>query len=255
MPGARAYPTNGFPLSKAELAKTLDLGNPVYEFLEHYAKRDVVFFFDDFGQKALNTTNDWSVAAGNTATTWARVAGTSGLLRGVAGTTAATSGLQIYGANKDWNGTLNSGMEIRFRDSVILEGRLEMGFVDALAAVNTNLVNSMSTPTFNTVATAALFMYDHTGSTITQGLYTDGSGVSAQKTAITSGLTAATFTTVRIQIIGQTVHLWIDGTFMTSLTSGITAADTMVPCFASKSSDTTDRNINIDFIGVWSDRA
>jgi hypothetical protein len=259
MAGARITPRSGHALSLNELKKEMGKDSSLFTFLEHYALADRHFDRFDFGVKALDTTNQWTVGAGATATTWAVAspdATAPTIIRGVAGTTAATSGLQIVTPAKFFYGDNDCGMQIRFRDSVITEGRLEIGFFDAKPAANTNLGNNLTTPTFNTAVDVAAFLYDHTGSTTTQGLYTKGNnGQTAAKQAITSGLAADTWMTVRIQIIADDVYLFVDGKLMASKASGIEGGDGLILGLLSKSSDTTDRNIDIDYIAYWANRA
>ena len=144
-----------FPMSKRTLRKNNQRA-PQYDFMEFLATRDFAFDVFDFNVKAIDTTNQWTVAAGATATTWAVRAEAGGWIRGVSGTTAATSGLQLSIPTKYWTGSAGAAFAIGYRPSVITETRFEMGFVDALPSVNTNIGNNLTTPTFNTTATAAI---------------------------------------------------------------------------------------------------
>lgn len=248
---------NPFPLSVRNL--DLQVGNArIKDFLALRCDRDYAVEKYDFNRSvAADITNTWTVAAGATATTWAMRAEAGGWIRGVSGTTAATSGLQMYIPTAFFTGTSTAGVAFLWRPSVITETRFEMGFVNALPAVNTAIVNSLATPTFNTTATAALFVFDHTGSTTTAGLYTDGSGVAAQKAAVTTNLpVAATTHFVAIEVVGQTVMLWLDNNPapVATLTSAVTAADALLPAFSHKKSNTTTSNVDIDTIWTWSGR-
>lgn len=246
-----------FALARQQL-KRIGGKSPLRNFLDYMAIRDVSLERHDFNLKALDTTNAYSVDAGATATTWAVQEEAGGWIRGVTGTTAATSGLQLQLAGKKyWTGTSNAGMAIIYRTSAITEIRLEMGFVNALPSVNTTVVNSLTTPTFNTTATAALYVFNHTGSTTTSGLYTKGSAASAQKSLFTTGRPVAdTAHFVVIQVIGSTVLCWTSDSAQpqTSLTSGITAADGMIPVVSVKKSSTDSANVDIDMIAAWSER-
>lgn len=249
---------NKFPLSDAFIGLFQSSNGYEKDFLKARATTSRSFECFDFNVKALDTTNQWTVAAGATATTWAVRGEAGGWIRGVSGTTAATSGLQLSIPTSYWMGTSNCGIAFRWRPSVITETRFEMGFVNALPSVNTTVVNSLATPTFNTTATAAMYVFDHTGSTTTAGLYTDGSGVAAQKAAVTTGLpVAATSHFVAIEVIGQTVLLWVGDspTPVASLTGAVTAADALIPAFSHKKSNTTTSNVDIDTIWVWGGRA
>lgn len=245
-----------FALARQQL-KRIGGKSPLRDFLDYLAVRDVSLEVFDFNIKALDTTNVWTVGAGATATTWAVRAEAGGWIRGVTGTTAATSGLQLSIPQKYWTGTSKAGMAILYRLSSVSEIRFEAGFVDALPSVNTTVVNNMSTPTFNTTASAALWMFDHTGSTTTSGLYTDGSGVGAQKAATTTNRpAAATSHFVAIQTDGQTAMMWAGDSPqpVASLTSALTAADGLIPVVSVKKSDTNSANVDIDAIILWSER-
>jgi hypothetical protein len=250
--------SNEFPLSVRNLRKFTGKG-PRYEFMAMLATRDYSVMVHDFNRSiTADVTNTWTVAAGATATTWAAVAGAGGWVRGVSGTTAATSGLQMFGPTSYWTGTSVAGFAIIWRPSVITETRFEMGFVNAMPAVNTSIVNSLVTPTFNTAATAALYVFDHTGSTTTSGLYTKGSGAAADKQVLTTGLpVAATPHFAAVEVNGANVTCWAGtGNAMVRATKagGVTAADALVPAFSHKKSDTTTSNVDVDCIITWSGR-
>jgi hypothetical protein len=247
-----------FPLSKRSLRKFTGLG-PRYEFLEMFAKRDFAFEWFDFNVKALDTTNLWTVAAGATATTWAVNASVGGWIRGASGTTAATSGLQIYRPNKFVKGDNGCGMIVGFRFDIFDEIRLEMGFADALPAVNTNVVNNISTPTFNTAADVALYMIDEASSVTTTGFYTDGTSITAAKTAVTAPVPVVdTLFTAMIQVQDNQAYLFLNDldspVASHANTDYIEGGNGLLPFFSQKTSDTNSKNIDIDFIGVWSGR-
>lgn len=246
-----------FPLSDAFITRFKPSRGYEVDFLKARASRSRAFEVFDFNVKALDTTNIWTVAAGATATTWAVRGEAGGWIRGISGTTAATSGLQLSIPTSYFTGAATCGMAVIYRLSVITETRVEMGFVNALPAVNTSIVNSLATPTFNTAATAALFAFDHTGSTTTAGLYTDGSAVAAQKAAVTTNLPAAATTHfAAIEVNSQVVTMWLGDASqpVASLTGAVTAADALIPVISHKKSDTTTSNVDIDTIFLWSGR-
>lgn len=250
-----AHPMQGYPLSDAEIYKKM-ARNPLSEFLR-FQSRDRVHFFDDFLVDTINLDN-YVLAAGATATAFAHSAHASGIVRGASGTTAATSGLQIY-TPAMWYGDQFAACEIRMRTSVITETRLEMGFADALPAVNTSVGNNLSTPTFNTAADVAMYLFDDASSTVTSGLYTDGTSITAAKTATTSGRpTANTFITVRLQLVVNHVLMWVNGQLLASHnTAGTDYIEGGTACrffLSHKKSNTTDSNIDIDYIRVWQAR-
>lgn len=254
------YPTAGNTLTNLELKKRLGGKGPLYEFLSPYATGSTVNFLDDFALAALDLSS-WTVAtAGGTATTWAITVAANGLLRAVAGTTAATSGNRAT-TPKIWTGSNNMGCEVRFKTSDITETRIELGFIDAVPAASTSTpcVNSLVTPTFNTVADAALFVYNHTGSTTTSGLYTiDSTAVTgiAQKAATTTNRPVnATFQTVRITLQGAIASLWVDGVKLAVTSAAIKPTTTCVFQMSTLGNSTTSQNLDVDYVRVWSDRA
>lgn len=253
MPDQNKQPRTGYPLGRSELRKSMGRG-PLRDYLD-FSSRDVVHYFHDFGETTF-LTNPWTVAAGATATTWAITVAENGLLRGVSGTTAATSGLQLM-SPAFFFGDRNCGCEVRYKLSAITEVRTEIGFVDAAPAVNTSIVNNLSTPTFNTAAEAAIYLFDDASSVVTSGLYTDGSGaIAAAKTATTTGRpTAATFTTVRVQVIGDTVTCWVDGALLVEGSAQAIEGGTALRfVFSQKTSNTASKNIDIDYVRMWQDR-
>lgn len=257
MPG-RVLP---FALTRKMLKRFVGVGRPEFEFLDMFALRDIQFEKWDFNVKALDTTNQWTVAAGASSTTWAVLAAVGGAIRGVIGATAATSGLQLSIPTKYWKGDNNCGMAALFTASNITEKRYEIGFADALPSVNTNIVNSLTTPSYNTATDAALYVYDHTGSTTTSGLYTAGTGFTAAKQAVTAPRpVAGTPFFVAIQVIGNRAYLFAgDAGKPTALanagtTDYIEGGNGVIPVVSVKSSDTNTGNLDLDFIATWSGR-
>ena len=257
MPGRSLPPA----FSRATLRKVMGKTSPLFEFLDFNALRDVQFDKWDFNIKALDTTNQWTVAAGATATTWAVNASVGGWLRGVTGTTASTSGLQLSIPQKYWKGDNNAGMACLFRTSAIEELRIEIGFADALPSVNTTVVNSLTTPSYNTATDAALYVYDHTGTATTMGLYTAGTGHTAAKQAFTAPAPVAdTPFFVAVQLLGNRAYLFVKsgaGPIVSAnagTTNYIEGGNGVLPIVSLKGSDTTSKNFDIDFICTWSER-
>ncbi|MGH8360891.1 MAG: hypothetical protein ACRESF_25675, partial [Pseudomonas sp.] len=262
-PGAVVYPigTPGVPLSRRELRKKMS-HNPFFEWLDNYNLRDVTFFKDDFDNVALNTTNDWNVSVGAGATTWAVLAGgENGLLRGVHGGTAATSGLQLS-RPATLTGDRFCGMECYFQTSNVTAKRIEIGFVDVVTAVNTTIVNNLTTPTFNAgPGDAAVYVFDNTAATNTMGLYClNSDGATAAKAAFTAQLPViSTFVHVRVEVKTDSAWLWVNGQQVASIT-GVGAAGAieggtkLLPIFNAKSGDTNTGNIDIDYVHVYADR-
>lgn len=253
------YPLAGNTLTNTELKRRLGAKGPLYEFLSPYALGSTVQFVDDFLDPTALDLSKWTVpTAGATATTWAITLAANGAVRGVSGTTAATSGLKMNGP-KVWSGANNMGCEVRYMTSDITENRIEFGFVNAMPTINNPIVNSLVTPTFNTTADAAVYVYNHTGSTTTSGLYAIDSTAStgdAEKAATTTNRPVnSTWQTVRITLQGALATLWVDGVKLGSIASAIKPATTCQFFISTLNNSTTSQNNDIDYVRVWADRA
>lgn len=201
---------------------------------------------------AADITNVWTISATSTATTWAVLAEPGGWVRGVTGASVATAGLQMYGATKYWNGTKGAGFASLIRLSAVTEVRLEQGFVDVSPANSVTAVN-LASNAFNSVTTGAVYLYDHTGSTTTSGLYGIGSSTAFNSVATTTNrYDSAAVLFVALEIYGRTARLWLgDGETMTAkIAAATTAADTWVPWLGIKSSSGS-KNIDIDTLWTW----
>lgn len=253
MAGRQHSLQHGHPLSDAELNKVKGDG-VLRRFLELYASASRVRHFDDFLVDTINLDH-YAVAAGATATTWAVSVAANGMIRGSTGTTAATSGLQII-TPKIYYGDNNAGFEIRFKSSLVEDFRLELGFVNALPSVNTTVVNSLSTPSFNTSVDTAMYVYDEASDTVTMGLYGQGNATPADnKTAFTTNALAAdTWTRVRLQLVGNDGFLWVDGKLVASKASLTEGGNAQAFAVSIKNASTVDQAVDIDYIHIWSDR-
>lgn len=252
------YPLAGNTLTNTELKRRLGAKGPLYEFLSPYALGSTVNFVDDFALAALDASS-WTVpTAGATATTWAITLAPNGLLRGITGTTAATSGLKMN-TPAIWSAANNMGCEIRYKASVITEHRFEMGFVNAMPTINTTVVNSLVTPTFNTTADAVVYAYNHTGSTTSSGLYTIDStavtGIAQLAATTTNRVVAATTQTVRMTLNGAIATLWLDGVKVAATAAAVNPATSCQFMISLKANSTTSTSVDVDYVRVWSDRA
>jgi hypothetical protein len=254
---SRTTPNPGYPLSEVELRKTRQYG-PMYDLLQYGMLRNAYDFRDDFDGVALNTTNDWTVSVGAGATTWAVLAGgENGILRGVHGGTAATSGLQLS-RPAIFKGSRNIGIEVILTPSNITEKRIEIGFANVVTAVNTTIVNSLTVPSFTTVTDCALYVYDHTGSTTTTGLYTlHSTAATATKTAFspTAVPVAATAFHVRLEVHGAIAYLWVNSILVaTGPALSMLGTTAVLPIINCKSSDTNTGNVDIDYVHAYAGR-
>jgi hypothetical protein len=245
---------HGSPLSDAELNKVKADG-VLRRFLELYASSSRVRHFDDFLVDTINLDH-YAVAAGATATTWAVNVQENGVIRGVTGTTAATSGLQVI-TPKIYYGDRNCGFEIRLKSDVVEDIRVELGFVNALPSVNTTVVNSLATPSFNTSVDTAMYVYDEDTDVVTMGLYGQGNATPADnKTAFTTNaLVAETYSRVRLQLVGNDGFLWVDGQLVASKASLTEGGNAQAFAVSIKNDSTTTQNVDIDYIHIWQDRA
>lgn len=245
-----------FPLSDAFISRFTTRGY-MADFLKARASRSRSFEHYDFNIKALDTTNIWTVAAGSGATTWAVRAEAGGWIRGVGGASSAVSGLQLSIPQKYFTGAAGAGFAALIRLSDISECRLTCGFADALPSVNTKIVNSLVTPTFNTASAGAMYVYDHTGTTTTTGLYTIGTSSTAAKVATTTQrFVNATTLFVAVEVNGAVAQLWV-GDVSTPLAvqhHAVTPTDGLLPFVEYQQSDGTTSNCDIDAIWHWSGR-
>lgn len=257
-----------FPLSDAFLTRGWPSKGYQQDFLKARASRSRSFEAYDFNIKALDTTNQWTVAAGGTATTWAVRAEAGGWIRGVTGTTTASAALQISIPQKYWTGTANAGVAFLWRPDVVQGVTYEMGFVDALPAINTTVINAdTAAPTFNTSVDVAMLLYRHTGNATAApdsvGLYAANSSAATTQRSLQTvatlgakpGPAAATEYFVAIELQGANVLCWMgDLSAPLVLNNGITAANGVLPFFAVKGNNSTSKNADIDAIFTWSGR-
>lgn len=201
---------------------------------------------------AADVTNKWTISATSTTTTWAVLAEPGGWIRGVTGASVATGGLQIYNPNKFWNGTKGAGFASLIRLSAVTEVRVEQGYGDVVPANSVTAVN-LASASFNSITTGAVYLYDHTGSTTTSGLYTVGVSTAFQSVATTTNRYASAVTLfVAMEINGTTVNLWLgDGENpVAKITSAFVATEAWLPFVQIKTSSGS-KNLDIDTLWTW----
>lgn len=257
MPG-RVSPRYGFPLSRQELGKFKAYG-PEYEFLDFFTK-DCFHYMDDFAGDTIDL-DQYAVANGGgaAAASFAINVQEDGWIRATTGTangdttTCSLIGPAIY------YGDRHAGLEMRFKPiTAVTETRIELGFIDVVPGSNKPAVNVLATPTVNTsVVDAALFVYDHTGSTTTTQLTTIGTTFTAVKTAVTmpTAIAAATKCTVRIQLTINQVRLWVDGQLVaqhsTAGTDYIEGGNPVAPFMLIRASNATSKSLDVDYLRTW----
>ena len=243
---------SAFPLHDDQIKKWSQRGW-MLDFLKTRSRVSRSFEEYDFNVKALDTTNVWTIAATSTATTWAVLAESGGWIRGVTGASVATGALQIQAPQKYWTGTSGAGFASLIRLSAVTEVRLEQGFAEVLPAVGTVAVN-LASNAFNSMTTAAVYLYDHTGSTTTSGLYTVGTSIAFASVATTTNRYASGVTLfVAMEIDGATTKLWIgppSGGPLAVKQSGLEAASTLLPFVMIKTSSGS-KNLDIDTLWTW----
>ena len=273
----QGLPTKNFPFSYAEVRK--DWGrSPTQGLLLQEAIRDVVWFTDDFGGKAINTTYYWAVAngAGAGVASFATNIQANGVIRATTGTangvTASASliGPIIYQAST------NMGMEIRYKVVTANTSiRFEAGFIDAVPGSNTASFNSMdgsgTVPTMFS-ANSVTVGIDTSATNNLLNLVTIGSASSqaAKRTNGTVGLAAVgTYQTIRIQTYSRDLttnnaadaSFWVDGVFQGSsppdATAGVgcvNAQTLLAPWVYFEAINATSKSLDIDYITIWSQR-
>ena len=263
MPG-RGWPAQGYPLSIAELGRHLKRG-PLYEFLEHFAHRDVLYGKDDFFGDTINL--DWYAVAnggGASVASFALNVQEDGVIRATTGTASGdtTTCSLITAAN--FYGDRQSGVEFRWKPvTAVTEARIELGFVDVIPGSTKPFTNVLATPSVNTsIVDAAYYCYDHTGSTTTNQLTAIGTSISATLAAITAptAIAAATYNVVRLQLggpsaLGNFAKCWMDGTLVATLggtgTNAIEGGSALALAALIRASNGTSKSLDLDYIEFW----
>lgn len=239
------------------------------DFLYPWARRDVVYFEDDFLVDTFNT-DFWTTNAGTGATAFA-VPATPGLGGTIAGSTGtdATAGnrvVNLYGP-PIYKGDASAGMAFRVQVSSAANVEFSIGFIDAHTTITTPvvLVGDVDGPSGFAagLGDAALIHLDTAETLNTLTLVTLGSGAlnAGAKDAIGTYLpTAATYFNGRVQLggDGNTVTAAIsEGDGPETVVSRPSAMEggTLVRPFILISGPTaTSKTVTFDLIRVWMDR-
>lgn len=252
----------GFPLSLQNLRKSMGR-SPLFDHLRMGARRDVVSMFDDFVGDTMDTF--WTAVAnggGSGATAFAITVAENGNISATTGTANDDTTTQSIVGPAIYRGDRNCGIEFRVIPiTAVTELRIELGFVDVIPGSNKPIINSLVTPSVNTsVVDAAVFVYDHTGSTTTTELATKGTAITAAKAAIVmpTAVAAGTPFTVRLQLITNQVRCWVDGVNVANLRSGATdyieGGSLVAPVALIRASNATSKSLKIDYVHIWQDR-
>jgi len=272
---------------------SLDILDPDINAMFLYSRRarDVAFKDINFLDTAFNT-DPWTVSAGGTATTWAQdptIPG--GAIKGVTGTTAATSGLSLFGAPV-LQPQYNAGFEARMMASAVTGLRMEIGLIDALTTKTSPAVSDVDgTPTFNAGLTEGALMAWNTGDTITtprfvskSAVYTTARGETimqpyslpaADQTAWVP--TAGEWFTVRVQCFGpppgseladatgsvvcmvfddsnNLVSMVMFDAIEGGLVGGVAPTAMLAPWIFAKAENATSKDIHVAYARYWADR-
>ena len=213
-------------------------------------------------------TNFWTTNAGSGGTAFAVPAtpGAGGTIAGATGTDGTESNrcVNLYGAPV-WMGDLNPWMEVRLKASAVTDIEFACGFIDTHDTITTAvpLFGDIDTPTLATgIGDAAIVGLDTAQTLTTLALACLGSGAlnAADKTAIgTYAPTAATYFTIRIQIITNDVIVTVDdgkaGRVQVSNTTAIEGGTLLRPIIAISGPTATSRTYTIDRWHIGQDEA
>ena len=249
-------PLKGYPLSRAELRKRMDLDDPIYNFLDKYASRDTVHFVDDFLVDTINLDN-YALAnsSGTGAANFAINVQRDGVIRGATGTTS--DGSISLTTPAIYYGDANCGMEIRFKCDTVTSYNFEVGFIDAVPTSNGSGVSDVDTPAA-TATDCALLAIDTSQTITTLAFVTAGSSFTTTATTLTTpitNLTAATYATARIQLVGDNAFCWVNGVLAAKHTgSKVEGGDALALWVYVRTRNTTTKNFDVDIISAWQDR-
>lgn len=262
---------SGYPLSKNELSKVAGLGRGAHrDFLEFFALRDTVHFFDDFLGDTINLDN-YAVANGGGAAvaSFAINVQRGGVIRATTGTANDATASASLVMPLNWYGDYNCGMEVRWKlETSVAAYKIEVGFADAVPASNTGVVNDEDTPT-GYGADFAIMSIDTSETFTTAGFYTDGStsNQDIKRTSFagvpnfTTGVTPviSTWYTTRIQLLGNSAWCWQNGKLVAEHNDdpqgNVEGGVALAPWLYIAANSATSKSIDIDYLHVWQDRA
>lgn len=259
----KSYMLRGHPYSQATM-KRMQLTDIMETFLERFAVNEMVYFEDDFLGDTINLDN-YAVANGGGASvaSFAINVQANGAIRATTGTgNGDTASASLIGPAILY-GDQNPSIEFIWKPiTAVTEARVELGVVDVVPGSTKPVVDTLATPTVNTsVVDAALYTYNHTGSTTTNQLTTIGGSITAAKTTFTPATARAATTRVRtrIMIIGNNVLLWDDGSLVVSHatpgTDYIEGGNPVALWAYVRASSASSKSLDIDRISFVHERA
>lgn len=258
MPNAIDYGRQTYTASNRRLNRYSELSKMMLPL----AWRDFVFEKDDFTDDTLNTfwtavANGGGAGAADPVITVAED-GMIAFATGTAGDATASSSL-ISAAN--FYGDRNCGVRFGFiTPAAVTECRIEMGFTDVVPGSSKSVVNSLTTPTVNTaVADAAVYVFNHAGSTTTHELVTIGTAISAAKTTYSppTAWGTAEYHEVQIQLLTNKVVCYVDDVNIGEHNAGadsIEGGSALAVWFRTSASNGTSKTTKLDYVARWKDR-
>ena len=264
-------PRIGYPLSEKELRKFTGKHSALYDFLRFSARRDFVYREYDFLEKALDTTNLFSVANGGgaSAASFAINLQAGGAIRATTGTANDDTASASLIMPLNWYGDTNCGMQCRVRIATnITAHKFDIGFVDGVPASNTSVINDIDTPTAYG-ADFAVLSADTTQTLTTPAFLTDGS-TSGQDILKTNAAAVPNWTNgttpivneyfwVRVQLIGNNAYCWVNGSLIaahnTDTDGHIEGGVAVAPWFYLAAKSATSKSMDVDLLQVWADRS
>jgi hypothetical protein len=232
--------------------------------------KDNIFFHEEFFELRAGI---WTTAATGTATTFA-IPGTvlvDGTLQGATGTTTQ-AGISLRGP-LGFSGTVNAGLEMRFKLSAVTAFCMEFGFLDAITTATGAAFSSIDTPAVNAGVGDCAVIGVRTSDTASGfNLCTRGSGGGQSAAALAMGTAAtvfpaaATYMTLRLQLVNESganttsVVATVDDKPGQQYTQSLAAAQIVAGTvlrpwiYFGDTAAGSARTVDIDYIRWWADR-
>lgn len=239
------------------------------EFLYPYARKDVVYFEDDFLVDTFNT-NFWTTNTGSGGTAFAVPAtpGLNGTATGATGTdgTAGNRVVNLYGP-PIYKGDNSCGMSARLQVSAITDIEWGIGFIDTHTTITTPVVLVGDVDDASSLAAGmgdAALVYQDTAQTLTTTtLITLGSGAlnaGGFNPLGTFAPTAATYFNLTVQMGGDgntvtaSVQEGNSPRTIVTRTSAMEGGTLVRPFIVISGVTATSRTYTLDLVRVWQDR-
>jgi len=213
-----------------------------------------VKIFDDFLGKALDATNDWTVAGVNSGTAAINVA-TGGTMRITTGT-ADNDDVDVA-SDLIWKASKSCCLEVRFASNDISNVALNVGFSDAQGEGADLIAMMLSVITLTSTASDfAGFLYDPDATTDTIRCVAVKDDVDQSVIDTGQAMVAGTYYVARVEIdaLGN-IDYYLDGVHVGSHKKGITITDALCIYVAMiNHGESAANTIDIDYIKAWQKR-